>query len=121
MKVKKGSIGEAFLEAIPYLWDSRFICKPQKTPFICVALYYAYMDDRISSEQFKTAKHLIQDRLTYKNGVQASTVTGWLQSKGYLKMGNLNKTDWKNVQEYRHRWMMAMAEEFANVMPEEVL
>ncbi len=117
MKVKKGSIGEAFLEAIPYLWDGRFICKPQNTQFICVSLYYAWMDYRISFEQFKTAQHLIQERLTHENGTQEVTVTGWLERKGYVKKDGLNKTDFKNIQKYRHRWMMSLTEEFANVMP----
>ncbi len=115
MKVRKGSIGEAFKESLFYLWDGDnrrkyTILGTYKERYICLALGKVFSDfGTISQKQRDKAIAIVDKRL------KGETVLDWLITNKYIDFNEApNK---REVQRYRRRWVLSLIEEFANVMP----
>lgn len=99
---KDQTLSEAFLAVRPFLWDG--IEKHNgKDAWICSATVSAYNEKAISKTHACDIKNIVMNRIH-----PYCSINGYVIAKyGAQKMSD------KNLQQYRHAWLIELSNEFA--------
>lgn len=82
----------------------------EREQYICFALYQTVRFGASSYEDYRDAKNLVMKRLAPFNCVEE-----WLKANvGHKAFYAAQQKNQDVVQEYRHRWLDALIEEFSN-------
>lgn len=109
--MKNVKIADAFLEAKAFLWDGFHDQRTGVTPYICISLYIAYKDNRISYNAYSAAVNVITDRL---NGQVSITLEDWLHERGCIPSRYvIPRALRQKIQAYRRAWMDELIKEFS--------
>ena len=102
------ALSKAFVAAKEYLASAGEYYSRTKQEFICHALRDAQIGGRITKQARELATSVVMDRI-YNH----RTVQGWLYTNGYLPGDLPPRKTFNLCQEYRHRWLDALIEEFS--------
>lgn len=107
MTHKAKTLSEAFLKVRDYLWDGtgNFAdVYPMKESCICVAAARAKRARAITLAQRDMIQHIVEQRI-----YPYTSVTQYVH-----KVHKVAKPNMRDIQEYRHAWLIALSKEFAD-------
>lgn len=104
---QRRELAAAFRAAKPLLWSGKDrVIPPGQTGYICYALRGAYFRGSVLGPTSRLAQELIAGRLDGH-----STAVDWLYHRRGVPMSLLTS---ENVQDWRHRWLDMLIEEFSS-------
>lgn len=100
------TLSEAFLKVRDYLWDGTgdYAQAFPKQECICLAASLAGRDKVITLEHRNMIQHIMQERL-----YPYASVTTYVRGEH-----NVDKPSARDIQEYRHAWLIELSKEFAD-------
>lgn len=95
----------------PYVAESESSVGVFKQRYLCIAIKTAYRQERITLRECDDLCKTITQAL---GGDPRASLTHWLYKQGYTSLRKDIADDYKQVQQYRLRWLKHLCEEYEN-------